>query len=686
MTHKITLTATSIVLSTLLLTGCGGGSSNSDSTDETTKVTGQFIDTYVEGLNYTCSSGTEGVTNSEGEYTCNAGDTVEFSLGEYVLGSATASSGIVTPATLYPEDEDAALNVAQLLQTLDTDSDDGIISIPEDFSDLDEVTVTPEDDAFDETMEEELDKPLVSETDAQEHMDDALSSNLTALLSGKTLYTTIYTRMGTLESWTFNESVTTSVWTELVGGSETGTGSVTIDDMTITFSEEDENSIVVVTEIQEDYMLIRVNAAELQRLYFDEAKARAYFLSSGSIIPIKTISSSADWDNVAVIHTDSSDGIAMSGLDIKQIKMAEDANNLYLQFERAGLDFPSSAEYYYNYWVYFKAGDATFSIENFHDDEGNVYYRVYKGIGYDGGGQVYETVSSVNVSSVNLEMVVPKSLNVIDPTATYHVTVFTHGFLKENPSSSSDILGESEDDAFEVKFNTDISTPDNPDTDLITLLSGKTLYTTIYDRIKSLESWEFSSDMTTSTWIEMVDGGCSGNGNINVDGMTLTVTATSDSCDASEIGEVDTITVTDVKADYILVSVGDTAPQRLYFDEEKARDFFLVDAVKNYFTGQTRYFANENGGTGVRTYNTDGTYSGTVGGSEVGGTYSIDGDSMTLLNTIGDRNLVFTHMGYDYDGEKFSLNISNADGTTGSVITYQYRSASDRDAASEQIQ
>ncbi len=375
----------------------------------------------------------------------------------------------------------------------------------------------------------------------------------------------------------------------------------------------------------------------------------------------------------------------MSGLDIKQIKMAEDANNLYLQFERAGLDFPSSAEYYYNYWVYFKAGDATFSIENFHDNAGNLYYRVYRGIGYDGGVQVYESEGSANVSSVNLEMVVPKSLNVIDPTASYRVTMFTHGFLKDN-SNPADIVGEAEDDAFEVKFNTDASTPDNPDIDLETLLAGKTLYSTIYDRIKSLESWEFSSDMTTSTWIEMVDGGCSGNGNINVEGMTLTVTSTYDSCDESDIGEVDTITVTDVKADYILVSVGDTAPQRLYFDEEKARDFFLVDAVKNYFTGQTRYFANENGGTGVRTYNTDGTYSGTAGGSAVGGTYSIDGDSMTLLNTIGDRNLVFTHMGYDYDGEKFSLNISNADGTTGSVITYQYRSASDRDAASGQIQ
>ena len=474
MTHKITLTATSIVLSTLLLTGCGGGSS-SGSDDETKQVTGQFIDTYVEGLNYTCSSGAEGVTNSEGEYTCNEGDTVEFSLGEYVLGSATASSGIVTPVTLYPEDADAALNVAQLLQTLDSDSDDGIISIPEDFSDLDEVEVTPEDDAFDETMEEELDEPLVSEEDAQEHMDEALSSNLTALLSGKTLY---HVEKGDfyLDRLVINEGATSIRWTILISSDDdpvgtTGTASITIEGDKITFPDE-EGEYLQFVEATEDYILWRGEGdAGEERSYFSEEKARAYLDAFSSVIPTKTISSSADWDDVAVIHTDASDSIAMSGLDIKQIKMAEDANNLYLQFERAGVDFPSSAEYYYNYWIYFNAGDATFSIENFHDDEGNLYYRVYRGIGYDGGVQVHETISSANVSSVNLEMVVPKSLNVIDPTATYHVTMFTHGFLKDN-SNPADIVGEVEDDAFEVKFNTDASTPDIPSTNTPALLGS----------------------------------------------------------------------------------------------------------------------------------------------------------------------------------------------------------------------
>ena len=46
----------------------------------------QFVDTYVSGLNYACSSDIKGVTNEKGEYTCNVGDSVEFSIGSYVIG------------------------------------------------------------------------------------------------------------------------------------------------------------------------------------------------------------------------------------------------------------------------------------------------------------------------------------------------------------------------------------------------------------------------------------------------------------------------------------------------------------------------------------------------------------------------------------------------------------------------
>ena len=82
MTKKIGLMA--LGLSMILLNGCGGSGGGTVSSaggatggigGGTATVTGQFIDTYVEGLSYTCSSGTTGVTNSAGEYTCNVGDT-----------------------------------------------------------------------------------------------------------------------------------------------------------------------------------------------------------------------------------------------------------------------------------------------------------------------------------------------------------------------------------------------------------------------------------------------------------------------------------------------------------------------------------------------------------------------------------------------------------------------------------
>ncbi len=270
-----------VTSATFALLGCGGGGEGSN---DPKTVTGIFQDANVAGLNYACSSGKTDVTNSEGEYTCNVGDTVEFSLGGYVLGSVNATSGVVTPMALYPNNLEAATNVLQLLQTLDN-ADDGTITIPDNYSDLDDVTITPNDSTFDDVMEEKLGEALVSEDDAQEHM-------LKTVLAGKTLYTTIYDEMGTVESWAFNEDLTGSTWTELVGGTATGTGTISVDGMTMTYtctSDSDAEceaipTTIEVKDILADYLSVEVSGGDLGsetetlRLYFDEAKARAYLL------------------------------------------------------------------------------------------------------------------------------------------------------------------------------------------------------------------------------------------------------------------------------------------------------------------------------------------------------------------------------------------------------------------------
>jgi len=110
----------------ILQTGCG------DDTNETTatpsdEISGVFLDSAVAGLSYTCSSGKTGITNASGQYSCKKEDNVSFALGSYVLGSCKASTTI-TPDDLSTNSMIVA-NVAQLLQTLDTDNDLSLIHI-----------------------------------------------------------------------------------------------------------------------------------------------------------------------------------------------------------------------------------------------------------------------------------------------------------------------------------------------------------------------------------------------------------------------------------------------------------------------------------------------------------------------------------------------------------------------------
>jgi hypothetical protein len=198
-------TNASIVAATVLvLTACGGGGgSNSTSTESTEStvsyppLTGQFIDSYVTGLAYDCSSGSKGVTNETGEYTCNSRDTVTFLLGKYMLGSCEANE-IVTPYTLYTYNSSAAINVAQLLQTIDSDDDPSNgITVPEGFSELDSITVRPTDDTFDEAIQAALSKKLLNGRTAQNHLNGTLNlpsagTGYTAnWLEGRTLYSAI---------------------------------------------------------------------------------------------------------------------------------------------------------------------------------------------------------------------------------------------------------------------------------------------------------------------------------------------------------------------------------------------------------------------------------------------------------------------------------------------------------------
>jgi len=121
----------SIFLMIVLLDGCGssGGSTTSVTTTTPSNVTGKFIDSPVQGLTYTCSSGTSGETNSNGEYICHLGDNVTFAIGSLTVGTISARTAAVTPYSLFPNNNNAAINFARLLQSIDTGVTNGMIVI-----------------------------------------------------------------------------------------------------------------------------------------------------------------------------------------------------------------------------------------------------------------------------------------------------------------------------------------------------------------------------------------------------------------------------------------------------------------------------------------------------------------------------------------------------------------------------
>lgn len=119
------------------LGGCSSGSDGSDDSangpDDSEKeevqltgvTTGVFVDSAVSGLEYSASpSGIEGVTDDEGTFEYEDGDTVTFSVGSVEIGRVSAS-GVITPLNVAGVDaasgNDYVANIAQMLQSLDDD-------------------------------------------------------------------------------------------------------------------------------------------------------------------------------------------------------------------------------------------------------------------------------------------------------------------------------------------------------------------------------------------------------------------------------------------------------------------------------------------------------------------------------------------------------------------------------------
>lgn len=115
------------------LTACDDGSISSGSGSESASVTrtramptgagtGVLMNSPVSGVSYSASSGKKGITNDNGHFDFNYGDTVEFKLGSLTLGKVKGAP-VVTPMDLAEGDEKKLLNLLVLLQSLDADGD-----------------------------------------------------------------------------------------------------------------------------------------------------------------------------------------------------------------------------------------------------------------------------------------------------------------------------------------------------------------------------------------------------------------------------------------------------------------------------------------------------------------------------------------------------------------------------------
>ena len=90
----------------LLLGGCGGGGNSNNAVvpgvEPTPILTGYFTDSAVEGLTYTTDT-QSGVTDLNGAFTYQAGETVVFSIGDFMLGESAAATPKMTPLNLIPD-------------------------------------------------------------------------------------------------------------------------------------------------------------------------------------------------------------------------------------------------------------------------------------------------------------------------------------------------------------------------------------------------------------------------------------------------------------------------------------------------------------------------------------------------------------------------------------------------------
>ncbi len=112
------------LVTSLVLTACGGSNNSSQTPAVTPAISGVFLDAAVEGLDYEAGN-SKNSTRADGGFSCTSGETLNFNLGGLKLGSA-ACGNLLTPLDLAKASspkEESVINRLVTLQTLDEDND-----------------------------------------------------------------------------------------------------------------------------------------------------------------------------------------------------------------------------------------------------------------------------------------------------------------------------------------------------------------------------------------------------------------------------------------------------------------------------------------------------------------------------------------------------------------------------------
>ena len=128
-----------------LLSACGGGGGGGGSVSaggsSTVPETGILFDAALENVAYKTPT-LSGITSATGEFDFAIGETVVFSIGNYDFPAVSGSTQVSLLDLLNSNSVDnAVINLARLLQSIDTNPDAGVITLPEnintDISNLD---------------------------------------------------------------------------------------------------------------------------------------------------------------------------------------------------------------------------------------------------------------------------------------------------------------------------------------------------------------------------------------------------------------------------------------------------------------------------------------------------------------------------------------------------------------------